>query len=587
MADVLPPGPSELVASALLATEGPGQGTSESGGVGGGGSALSTADNSRTTSVSGRSTPDSTQDPNPATTTTTITTTENGGQEVTEVTHIGASSVGTQFNKDGSISIKPVAARKGAKVRTTRTHAFTPRISQFDRDNRGYQVNATGFFTLFWIAVFIALVRTGVRQYTEVGVVWGSQFASLISEDAIMLAISDAVMVTSTYLCVPFVKMVNRGWIRYYWTGAVIQHTLQALFLFLAVRWTFHRHWPWVQSGFMTLHSLTLLMKMHSYCSHNGELSEKRLELQTGELLLATRVESAGGSKLVEKEARAAWAKEQRKEAILGGGGVEEAEVRQKDFLSASGGLRRRGGSATDEQMQMQGEDGADKLAVMSWHPEPMIGDLATDLATIKEVLVSTGVKKVEFPANVTWWNFTDYLLVPTLVYQLEYPRTNKIRPMYIVEKTLATFGTFSILVLIVEHYILPVSPSATDNSFLMTALDLAIPFMVNYLLIFYIIFECICNVFAELTMFSDREFYSDWWNSVSFDEFSRRWNVPVHAFLLRHVYSSTISTYKFSKFQAAFTTFLLSAAVHELVMAVVTQKIRFYLFALQVYIRY
>ena len=55
--------------------------------------------------------------------------------------------------------------------------------------------------------------------------------------------------------------------------------------------------------------------------------------------------------------------------------------------------------------------------------------------------------------------------------------------------------------------------------------------------------------------MFSDREFYSDCessavskncstaltfvtagWNSVSFDEFSRRWNVPVHAFLLRHV---------------------------------------------------
>lgn len=27
------------------------------------------------------------------------------------------------------------------------------------------QVNATGFFTLFWITVFIGLVRTGVRHY--------------------------------------------------------------------------------------------------------------------------------------------------------------------------------------------------------------------------------------------------------------------------------------------------------------------------------------------------------------------------------------------------------------------------------------
>lgn len=28
-------------------------------------------------------------------------------------------------------------------------------------------------------------------------------------------------------------------------------------------------------------------------------------------------------------------------------------------------------------------------------------------------------------------------------------------------------------------------------------------------------------------------------WNSTSFDEFSRRWNIPVHAFLLRHVCTS------------------------------------------------
>jgi sterol O-acyltransferase len=45
---------------------------------------------------------------------------------------------------------------------------------------------------------------------------------------------------------------------------------------------------------------------------------------------------------------------------------------------------------------------------------------------------------------------------------------------------------------------------------------------------------------------------------------------------------TSTMTTYRFSKFQAAFTTFLLSALVHELVMAVVTKKIRLYLFLSQ-----
>jgi len=65
-------------------------------------------------------------------------------------------------------------------------------------------------------------------------------------------------------------------------------------------------------------------------------------------------------------------------------------------------------------------------------------------------------------------------------------------------------------------------------------------------------------------------------------DEFSRKWNRPVHTFLLRHVYATTMSSYKLSRTSATLITFLLSAAVHELVMAIVTKKIRMYLFAMQ-----
>ena len=86
---------------------------------------------------------------------------------------------------------------------------------------------------------------------------------------------------------------------------------------------------------------------------------------------------------------------------------------------------------------------------------------------------------------------------------------------------------------------------------------------------------ECICNAFAELSYFADRGFYEDWWNSTSWDEFSRKWNRPVHSFLLRHVYASTITGYGLSRTQAMFATFLLSACAHELVMIVVTHKIR------------
>ncbi|KAH9968538.1 hypothetical protein BGW80DRAFT_1338145, partial [Lactifluus volemus] len=48
------------------------------------------------------------------------------------------------------------------------------------------------------------------------------------------------------------------------------------------------------------------------------------------------------------------------------------------------------------------------------------------------------------------------------------------------------------------------------------------------------------------------------------------------HNFLLRHVYGSRISdsAHRFLRWCAMLTTVLLSAAAHELVMAVVTKKI-------------
>lgn len=96
-------------------------------------------------------------------------------------------------------------------------------------------------------------------------------------------------------------------------------------------------------------------------------------------------------------------------------------------------------------------------------------------------------------------------------------------------------------------------------------------------------VFICVGFWTDNCSSFADRRFYDDWWNSTSWDEFSRKWNRPVHTFLLRHVYASTMTSYKLSRRSAMFLTFLLSAAVHELVMAVVTKKIRMYLFMLQV----
>ncbi|GAA5959794.1 hypothetical protein JCM21900_001017 [Sporobolomyces salmonicolor] len=539
----------------------------------------------------------------PQTMTTITTVTAEGGEATTEtITHVGADSVTANYSKEtGQITLKPIPARGGdpasIKIRRSRRTHFTPRISHFDRDNAtSAQDTFRGFWTLFWIVMAVAGLRSVWRRFSESGGLYRWTFAELISQDAVALAMSDAIMAGSTLLCVPFVKLLISGWIPYYRTGLIIQHLGQTLFLAVAVRWTFHRHWPWVQSGFLTLHTLSMLMKTHSYIATNGELSEKARELKRNEEALDAVIQEHGGWNKTEQAARQAWEEACRdwpppdsaltspkpaRSTLIPSSSSSAVSNERADatIRHRTPSIRRR--SSDHGVAPRRAEKPHEGIDTLTWHPDERISKLAIAIAEEKEFLTSGGVKNVTFPANVTFANFIDYLFVPTLVYELEYPRTNSIRPLYVFEKTLATFGTFTLLILIVEHAILPVTPSDED-SFFASMLDLAVPFTACYLLIFFIIFECICNVFAEFTKFSDRAFYSDWWNSTTFDEFSRRWNVPVHTFLLRHVYASTMSTYHFSKFQAAFVTFFLSACVHELVMAVVTKKIRLYLFMLQ-----
>ncbi|GJN89318.1 hypothetical protein Rhopal_002298-T1 [Rhodotorula paludigena] len=567
---------------------------------------------------SGTATPDLAQSSDAAT--TTITTIE-GDQAVTETfTHTGVDHVDAKFSSSGQITLKPIPAKGGdpKKIRLVRARRtrFTPRTSHFDRHNALSAADQfRGFWTLFWIVIAVFAFRTIYRRFSETGgVLGGWRFAALISEDAWALALSDAVLVGSTLLCVPFVKLIVNGWIRYYWAGLVIQHIAQTLFLAITVRWTFHRSWPWVQSGFLTLHALSMLMKVHSYCALNGELSERRRQLKKDSAALDKATEELGGRGKLEQEGRDAWEKACIEESAV----AEDVSATTSIAPSATNAaLRQRHGDrlAAASQPSSSDKDGAtrirqrpapnrrrsispstnrhpplhpsrddaphDGVETLTWHPNERISKLAIGICEAQEALSSGGVANVQWPDNVTFLNFIDYLLVPTLVYELEYPRTDSIRPLYVLEKTLATFGTFSLLILIVEHFIYPVMPTP-EVSFFSSVIDLATPFSLCYILIWYIIFECICNGFAEITRFSDREFYSDWWNSTSFDEFSRKWNIPVHTFLLRHVYATTIATYRLSRFSAAFVTFLLSACVHELVMAVVSKKIRIYLFAMQ-----
>ncbi|WVQ63720.1 uncharacterized protein L199_001873 [Kwoniella botswanensis] len=542
----------------------------------------------------------------------------------------------------GVIHVRPYRSSSNAQLKAVLS--FTPRVSSLDRTNERSQTDEfRGFFVLFWIGLALLFLRTSMQSWEENRTPLSWTFGRLITGDALVLAISDIIMVLTMFICVPFVKGLQNRWYKYYWTGVIIQHTFQTIYLGTAVWWGWHRQWYWVQSGFLVLHSMSSMMKMHSYMSHNGMLATVYSQLQEEKRQLEEVIKNAPGGReqlLSEAAERKAHLEALEGPTPVGTPAPGTPALSSRSSFSASApsssttgyedpsaALRRHVGGFTDASKEGTPEgsglgpsaeirqrrmskpkkknQATDALppprpnlplgtslepshstlphepsppSPLAWSSNEQVALLARNIDAMQEELVSNGAKGLIWPQNVTYRHFLDFMFFPTLVYQLEYPRTKTMRPLVVLEKVVATLGTFSLIYTITEHYILPVIPKPGDP-LIRSFINLALPMMVNYL---FIIFECVCTGFAELSYFADREFYQDWWNSTSWDQFSRKWNKPVHTFLLRHVYASTMTGLQLSRTSAAFVTFLLSALCHELVMAVVTKKIRPYLFLMQ-----
>jgi sterol O-acyltransferase len=181
-----------------------------------------------------------------------------------------------------------------------------------------------------------------------------------------------------------------------------------------------------------------------------------------------------------------------------------------------------------------------------------------------------------------TLQDFTMYLLYPTLVYEPKFPRTDKIRWGYLAEKLVANTLAMCLLYIIVTDHVMPSLEDAGISNPVFVVLHLLLPFLGVYLMLWFIIFECVLNGIAEVTYMGDRDFYEDWWNCTTFDEFARKWNKPVHEFLLRHVYLESLETYKLSRRSASTLTFFLSALIHECVFCIVFRTVKMYFFVLQ-----
>ncbi|KAK5627140.1 hypothetical protein RRF57_002855 [Xylaria bambusicola] len=436
-----------------------------------------------------------------------------------------------------SIARKQVRAEQRQRRRLFPTTEFASRVSHFD-PNSDYR-DFHGFFNLFWVGLAIMGITTMLRNYKDTGYPLRVQIWGLFTIKPGHLAVAEFFMVGSTAASLPLHRLFrkSRGSLTWNKGGMAVQSIYQIVWLAIWIAVPFIFNWTWTAQVFFVLHSMVLLMKMHSYAFYNGHLSETEKRLQSLDQPGSASKEPAYTYPTVENPM---------------------GTRRQSEVVANS--------DSDDEGLSQLRED------------------LAREL--------TSPIGNVTYPHNLSWGNYFDYLLCPTLCYELEYPRTKSIDWTSLVAKIVATFGCIFLLTVISEEFILPVlqdsevrlssTTSATEK--LLILLEsiswLLFPFMLTLLLVFLVIFEYVLGAFAEITRFADRHFYSDWWNCSDWMEFSREWNVPVYSFLRRHVYAT--SKPSIGRSNATFVTFLVSAIGHEIVMACITKKLRGYGFVCQ-----
>ncbi|XP_074941918.1 LOW QUALITY PROTEIN: diacylglycerol O-acyltransferase 1 [Phalacrocorax aristotelis] len=150
----------------------------------------------------------------------------------------------------------------------------------------------------------------------------------------------------------------------------------------------------------------------------------------------------------------------------------------------------------------------------------------------------------VAYPANLTYRNLYYFLFAPTLCYELNFPRSPRVRKRFLLRRLFEMLFFTQLLVGLIQQWMVPTIQNSMKpfrdmdySRIIERLLKLAVPNHLIWLIFFYWFFHSCLNVVAEVMQFGDREFYRDWWNSESVTYFWQNWNIPVHKWCLRHFY--------------------------------------------------
>lgn len=410
-----------------------------------------------------------------------------------------------------------------------------------------------GIYVLFWLGTAFLMMNSLVHSYFENSeLLFNSPIVMILRKDIVKIGLTDLAMYLSTYFAYFLQYACMKDWILWDSSGWIIQSVYNFLHgaFWLYFSSDHFMGYPWIGKVFLLLHNFVFIMKMHSFAYYNGYLWQVLRELEFSENYLQKL--QNGSSNLPSKYDLETTTK------------ILDESIRFCKF-----------------ELEYQSN-------ATTMNPEFPLESYSESLRL--EVLQQENI--VKFPQNINLFDFFEFSMFPTLVYTLNYPRTRKIRWMYVLEKSCGVFGIIFLMILCAQNWMYPLvqraialqdaPPAEKYRQFVFILLDMIPPFLMVYLFTFFLIWDAILNVIAELSCFADRDFYGPWWSCTDWSEYARIWNRPVHKFLLRHVYHSSISALRLNKFNAVMVTFVLSSLVHELVMFVIFNRLRGYLLLMQ-----
>lgn len=192
----------------------------------------------------------------------------------------------------------------------------------------------------------------------------------------------------------------------------------------------------------------------------------------------------------------------------------------------------------------------------------------------------------VSYPDNLNYSDLYYFLCAPTLCYELNFPRSIRIRKRFLLKRVIEMIFLSNLMVALIQQWIIPTVNNSLkplhELEFPRMAerlLKLAVPNHIIWLIFFYQFFHSSLNVIAEILRFGDREFYKDWWNAETVNEFWQTWNIPVHRWCVRHLYKPLVKR-GYSKMFASVAVFAMSAFFHEFLVSVPLKMFRVWAFS-------